>query len=356
VKNLKFLGADGQILTAGKSGKVPPGQINGTGGGNNVTEAFRYFYHPDHLGSTSYITDASGEVYQHLEYFAFGETFVEEHSNTNRTPYLFNGKELDEETGLYYYGARYQDPRTSLFLSVDRFSEKYPHLTPYQYAANNPLSYVDINGDSIISIQRLKNKIIIENSPLKEGGENFNNTIVLDNGVSHDDISDYSVGIVNDAMIAIGDTEIGISSGSRTPEQQAAIMYHNLETGSVQGEKDTYGPAGDRVIDVYVRAKNEKKTIFTACDAMTTVPANGPKEIKQKMLEQIMKEGPGNVSNHTVNDPRALNVFDIRPSTVSDPQKMHSILIGDSRVKQVWSPVNKKSEKAIHVEINQPKK
>ena len=104
VKNLKFLGADGQILTAGKSGKIPPGQINGTGG--NVTEAFRYFYHPDHLGSTSYITDASGEVYQHLEYFAFGETFVEEHSNTERTPYLFNGKELDEETGLYYYGAR----------------------------------------------------------------------------------------------------------------------------------------------------------------------------------------------------------------------------------------------------------
>jgi uncharacterized protein RhaS with RHS repeats len=109
VKNLKFLGADGQILTAGKSGKVPPGQINGTGGGNNVTEAFRYFYHPDHLGSTSYVTDASGEVYQHLEYFAFGETFVEEHSNTDRTPYLFNGKELDEETGLYYYGARYYD-------------------------------------------------------------------------------------------------------------------------------------------------------------------------------------------------------------------------------------------------------
>ena len=75
VKNLKFLGADGQILTAGKSGKIPPGQISGTGSGN-VTEAFRYFYHPDHLGSTSYVTDASGEVYQHLEYMAFGETFV----------------------------------------------------------------------------------------------------------------------------------------------------------------------------------------------------------------------------------------------------------------------------------------
>ncbi|HEU5289378.1 MAG TPA: RHS repeat-associated core domain-containing protein [Cyclobacteriaceae bacterium] len=146
VKNLKFLGADGQILTAGKSGKVPPGQINGSG---NIAEAFRYFYHPDHLGSTSYVTDASGEVYQHLEYFAFGETFVEEHSNTNRTPYLFNGKELDDETGLYYYGARYYDPRTSVWQSVDRFTDKYPSLSPYQFTANNPIRFVDINGDSL---------------------------------------------------------------------------------------------------------------------------------------------------------------------------------------------------------------
>jgi RHS repeat-associated protein len=133
VKNLKFLGQEGQPLPAGKSGKVPPGQLNTPG---NQAEAFRYFYHPDHLGSTSYITDASGEVYQHLEYFAFGETFVEEHSNTNRTPYLYNGKvgaqrksrllagELDEETGLYYYGARYYDARTSVWLSVDPLAGK----------------------------------------------------------------------------------------------------------------------------------------------------------------------------------------------------------------------------------------
>lgn len=145
VKNLKFLGADGQILTAGKSGKIPPGQISGTGGGN-VTEAFRYFYHPDHLGSTSYVTDASGEVYQHLEYFAFGETFVEEHSNTDRTPYLFNGKELDEETGLYYYGARYYDARVSAWVSVDPLAEKYPNMTPFGYCGNNPIKHVDPDG------------------------------------------------------------------------------------------------------------------------------------------------------------------------------------------------------------------
>lgn len=144
VKNLKFLGADGQILTAGKSGKIPPGQVNGTG---NVTEQFRYFYHPDHLRSTSYVTDASGEVFQHLEYFAFGETFVDEHSNTDRTPYLFNGKELDEETGLYYYGARYYDPKTSVWQSVDPMAEAASGLTPYRAFNNNPVYWIDPTGN-----------------------------------------------------------------------------------------------------------------------------------------------------------------------------------------------------------------
>jgi RHS repeat-associated protein len=148
VKNLKFLGLDGAILTAGKSGKVPPGQLNTKtqGGGKNDTESFQYFYHPDHLGSTSYITDASGEVYQHLEYFAFGETFVEEHSNTDRTPYLYNGKELDEETGLYYYGARYYDPRTNIWASVDPLAENNPDKTPYHYVSNNPMNRIDPDG------------------------------------------------------------------------------------------------------------------------------------------------------------------------------------------------------------------
>lgn len=50
---------------------------------------------------------------------------------------------------LYYYGARYYDARTSIFQSVDRFTEKYSNLSPYSYAANNPLKYIDINGDSI---------------------------------------------------------------------------------------------------------------------------------------------------------------------------------------------------------------
>jgi RHS repeat-associated protein len=94
-------------------------------GGQVPLKKDQYFYHADHLGSTGYVTDANGDLYQHIEYFPFGETWVEEASNTQRTPYLFTAKELDEETGLYYYGARYYDPRTSVWQSTDPILEKY---------------------------------------------------------------------------------------------------------------------------------------------------------------------------------------------------------------------------------------
>ncbi len=105
-----------------------------------------YWFHPDHLGSTSYISNVLGEVSQHMEYFAFGETFVEEHKSSNNSPYKFNGKELDEETGLYYYGARYYDPRVSVWLSVDPLAEKAPGWSPYSYTFNNPISFFDPDG------------------------------------------------------------------------------------------------------------------------------------------------------------------------------------------------------------------
>ncbi|MFV0482845.1 MAG: RHS repeat-associated core domain-containing protein [Bacteroidales bacterium] len=69
-----------------------------------------------------------------------------EQNHVNNTPYLFNGKELDEETGLYYYGARYYNPRISLWYGVDPLFDKYPSMSPYNYCANNPVMLVDPDG------------------------------------------------------------------------------------------------------------------------------------------------------------------------------------------------------------------
>ena len=101
-----------------------------------------YFYHTDHLGSTTYITDRK-EVAQYVAYTPYGETFKE---YKNVTPYKFNGKELDQETGYYYYGARYYDPSIALWFGTDPLAHKYPMNSPYIYCNGNPVKYVDPDG------------------------------------------------------------------------------------------------------------------------------------------------------------------------------------------------------------------
>ena len=70
--------------------------------GIGLSENDIFYFHPDHLGSTSYITTRNGSISQHVEYIAFGEVLFEEHNSSFKSPYLFNGKELDRETNLSY--------------------------------------------------------------------------------------------------------------------------------------------------------------------------------------------------------------------------------------------------------------
>lgn len=111
-------------------------------------ENLQFFYHPDHLGSSSFITNLEGEVVQHIEYVPFGEVFIEERNSVWNTPYLFNAKEFDEETGMYYYGARYYEPKLSVWMSTDSEELKFPNIGTYTYAANNPIKFIDADGKS----------------------------------------------------------------------------------------------------------------------------------------------------------------------------------------------------------------
>ena len=111
---------------------------------SEVEETF--YYHSDHLGSTAYITDQKANVTQYDAYLPYGELLVDEHSSSADLPYKFNGKELDEETGLYYYGARYMNPVTCMWYGVDPLAEKYPNVGVYVYCHGNPITLVDPDG------------------------------------------------------------------------------------------------------------------------------------------------------------------------------------------------------------------
>ncbi|WP_197429551.1 SpvB/TcaC N-terminal domain-containing protein [Myroides odoratus] len=105
-----------------------------------------WWYHSDHLGSSSYLTDINGIPTHYYGYLPFGELMVEHNNSNYDNVYKFNGKELDPQTGYYYYGARYYDPTMSIFLSVDPLAESQPNKMPYHYVSNNPINRIDPTG------------------------------------------------------------------------------------------------------------------------------------------------------------------------------------------------------------------
>ena len=114
---------------------------------NDTTKEETFFYHSDHLGSTSYITDDKANITQYDAYLPYGELLVDEHSSSENLPYKFNGKQFDEETGLYYYGARYLNPMASIWYGVDPLAEKYINIGSYIYCHSSPIMLIDPTGE-----------------------------------------------------------------------------------------------------------------------------------------------------------------------------------------------------------------
>jgi RHS repeat-associated protein len=81
-----------------------------------------YYYHTDHLGSSHIITDSAGSTAQDIYYYPYGE--IKTNTGSDIARHKFTGQEWDAETGLYYYGARYYDPRLGRFISADLWTLK----------------------------------------------------------------------------------------------------------------------------------------------------------------------------------------------------------------------------------------
>ena len=131
---------------------------------NDTTKEETFFFHSDHLGSTSYITDDHANITQYDAYLPYGELLVDEHSSSEDLPYKFNGKQFDEETGLYYYGARYLNPMTSLWYGVDPLAEKYQFLGSYVYCSANPIKIIDVDGNDEFHVNGNGNIIKVVNN------------------------------------------------------------------------------------------------------------------------------------------------------------------------------------------------
>jgi RHS repeat-associated protein len=113
-----------------------------------------YFFHQDHLASTHVLTDDSGGIQESLEYFVDGELWIDRGPQKPVTGYLFSGKPFDPDTGLYDFGQRFYEPRTSLWLGLDSAFKEKPDivaskpvlLAPLAYAAHSPVAHTDPDG------------------------------------------------------------------------------------------------------------------------------------------------------------------------------------------------------------------
>ena len=107
-----------------------------------------YYYLTDHLGNNRVVVNQSGIVTQKNHYYPSGTAFADKYDNGTNQPYKYNGKELDgmHQLNLYDYSARYYESALGRFTSVDPLAEKHYSVSPYAYALNNPLRYIDPLG------------------------------------------------------------------------------------------------------------------------------------------------------------------------------------------------------------------
>lgn len=114
----------------------------------NQTKITRYQY-SNHLGSACLELNENAEVLSYEEFHPFGTSSYRSGNSAAEVKlrnYRYVGKERDEETGLYNYGARLYFASIGRFISSDLLRDSYPYLNSYNYAGNKPITYFDIDG------------------------------------------------------------------------------------------------------------------------------------------------------------------------------------------------------------------
>jgi RHS repeat-associated protein len=216
----------------------------------------------------------------------------------------------------YDYGMRIYNPALCRFLSIDPLTAKFSMLTPYQYASNNPIALIDLDG-----LEGTKPKI--------NWGDNANIEVV----------SSYSKQVIQSIAQEAGVTKVTVTSTYRDPAYQIGIMYDNLQGGdaAVKSNLKLYGPSGDAVINEFVAASK--------------IEGATPESIKAAMMAKANEVGF--VSDHSGENYSEYNVIDISYSSLTTKQynALLQAALSDPRISVVKGKAE--GDKALHIEIYQ---
>ena len=187
-----------------------------------VSEKNTMYFHPDHLGSSSYVTDKKGNFFEMIEYLPYGETLYDEAATVDKTEFRFTGHLKDDETGFYYCHARYYDPKIGRFISADdRFDDLYSAagLNIFSYCHNNPINMVDPDGH----IAREESYAQWRCYPDDQSEAKYFKAKVVDRGGKWDDKGVNVVGVRDS------------STPAKKGEQKANDLFVVINNNQVQG-------------------------------------------------------------------------------------------------------------------------
>jgi RHS repeat-associated protein len=105
-----------------------------------------YYYLTDHLGSIRVVLNEQGNVDSWTDYYPFGKE-ARSGSSNNEPKEGFTGKEYDNESGLNYFGARFYNSDVGRWFVNDPLANKFPNMSPYNYCNDNPISFIDDEGN-----------------------------------------------------------------------------------------------------------------------------------------------------------------------------------------------------------------
>ena len=284
-----------------------------------------FYYHTNHLGSTAFVTDQNQTVTQGFLYAPFGEITTEYNAtfgNDVIPKYSFNAKELDEETGMYYYEARYYKP--PVFTSRDPHFERYPTFSPYTYCANNPVNAIDPDGrDSYllvwfskdketghagIAVDNYKKQQIMDNNgnPVLDSEGNPTYEMVKDGTMTYYDLWPYDpVGMTNLQSDVKSDYSNGVIINSLSD------LITKDPTGSRNGNVRAEGRAADGIVQINTTyAQDTKIRDYASNTANSGKPYNASSFNCSTFAESALKTVfPTLDASQNVNVPFPLNMM-----------------------------------------------
>jgi RHS repeat-associated protein len=222
------------------------------------------FYLPDHLGSASVVTDAAGAVVEESVFYPYGKDRAR--SGQYKSEYRFTGKELDDETGLHYFGQRYYDAVTGRFVSVDpkytdveKLSKQekvsfvsYPqNNNMYQYVTGNPLVYSDLNGlEKVVVLNQDKSIVGHEAFAVEKEGKYY----YFSKGPANNKWFSDKSGINKAEFVASSPDEL-FAKVNDMRNSQKKPMYNNYAVVDTSKEQAAsiynYSSSDDRLNDKY---------------------------------------------------------------------------------------------------------